>query len=178
MTLEKQFTISAATPDPLRISSSLSFATPAAKREFLHPGQMCVSSGASTITTIVGSCVAVCLWNPMLRTGGMSHHILAEWDGTGERSCRYGDIAVETLVAKMTDMGNYVRNLQAHVFGGACMFEAFRSREHHLGQANVEVAQRILAKHRVPILTLQTGGIRGRKIAFELSGGTFTVKEI
>jgi chemotaxis protein CheD len=178
MTMEKQMTIPAATPDPLRIPSSLRFATEQAKREFLHPGQLCVSSGASTITTIVGSCVAVCLWNPMLRTGGMSHHILAEWDGTGEKSCRYGDIAVETLVKKMLEVGSYVRNLQAHVFGGACMFEAFRSREHHLGQANVEVAQTILAKHGVPILTLQTGGIRGRKITFELTYGTFTVKEI
>jgi chemotaxis protein CheD len=164
--------------DPVRLNATMSFATPQGKREFLHPGQMCVSSGPCTITTIVGSCVALCLWNPALKMGGMSHHILAEWDGTGEQTPRYGDVAVEKLISTVVNMGSLVRNLQAHVFGGACMFEAFRGREHHLGAANVEVAQKLLVKHGIPIMTLQTGGTRGRKVAFEVLTGSFTVKEI
>jgi chemotaxis protein CheD len=114
----------------------------------------------------------------MLRVGGVSHHILAEWDGAGEMSCRYGNVAVEKLVAKMLEFGGAVRNLQAHVFGGACMFEAFRNSENHLGSMNVEIARRVLASHSIPVLTLQAGGNLGRKIVFQTGDGSFTVKEI
>ncbi len=83
--------------------NSVPSAAPEAAKEFLHPGQLCVSSTPCTVTVIVGSCVAVCLWDPILRNGGVTHYILAQWDGAGTVVSRYGDIAIEMLVDKMVD---------------------------------------------------------------------------
>ena len=148
------------------------------RKEFLHPGQTCVSSEPCTVTTIVGSCVAVCLWDPILHVGGVTHYILAKWEGAGQASSRYGDVAIEMLVNKMTELGGYRQRMQAHLFGGACMFDSFREREHHLGVMNVEIAVEALGKYGIKILTQQVGGRKGRKIVFQTSDGTFTVKEI
>jgi len=148
------------------------------RKEFLHPGQMCVSSTPCTVTTIVGSCVALCIWDPIGRIGGVTHYILAQGDGVGQASCRYGDVAVETLITKMVGLGSSPRMMQAHVFGGACMFESFRNSEHPLGMMNVKVALEVLGKYGVKILTQQVGGAKGRKIVFQTSDGAFTVKEI
>jgi chemotaxis protein CheD len=148
------------------------------RKEFLHPGQMCVSSTPCTVTTIVGSCVALCIWDPIGRIGGVTHYILAQGDGVGQASCRYGDVAVETLITKMGRLGSSPRMMQAHIFGGACMFESFRNSERPLGTMNVEIALEVLGKHGVKILTQQVLGSRGRKVVFQTSDGTFTVKEI
>jgi chemotaxis protein CheD len=147
-------------------------------KEFLHPGQMYVSSKPSTVTTIVGSCVAVCLWDPILRSGGVTHYILAQWDGAGQPSPRYGDIAIELLVNKMAELGSYRHKLQAHVFGGACIFESLRERKHSLSVMNIEIALEMLAKYNIKVLTQQVGGRKGRKIVYQTSDGSFTVKEV
>ena len=115
------------------------------------------------MTTIVGSCVAVCLWDPILRIGGVIHYILAQWDGAGQPSSRYGDVAIEMLVNKMAELGSYRNKLQAHVFGGACMFESLRAHEHALSTMNVEIALKMLAKYKIKVLTQQVGGGRAAK---------------
>lgn len=147
-------------------------------KQFLHPGQMCVSSEPCTVTTIVGSCIAVCLWDPILRNGGVTHYILAQWENVGPSSCRYGDIAIDMLVKKLAELGSYRNRLQAHIFGGACMFESLREREHSLSIMNIEIALKMLAKHNIQVLTRQVGGRKGRKVVFQTSDGSFTVKEI
>lgn len=148
------------------------------REEFLHPGQICVSSEPCVVTTIVGSCVALCLWDPVLRNGGMTHYILAQWDGTGQSSCRYGDVAIEMLVNKMAELGSYRNKLQAHIFGGACIFESLLARKHALSTTNVEIACTMLAKYNIKVLTQQVGGRKGRKVVYQTSDGSFTVKEI
>jgi chemotaxis protein CheD len=148
------------------------------RKEFLHPGQMCVSSEPCAVTTIVGSCVALCLWDPILRNGGVTHYILAQWDDVGQPSCRYGNIAIDMLVNKMAELGSPRNRLQAHVFGGACMFESLIARKGALSTANVEIALELLAKHNIRVLTQQVGGRKGRKVVFQTSDGTFMVKEI
>ena len=147
-------------------------------KQFLHPGQMCVSSEPCLVTTIVGSCVAVCLQDPILWIGGVTHYILAQWDRVGAPSPRYGNVAIEMLVNKMSELGSQPERLQAHVFGGACMFESLRLREHSLSTMNIEMALKMLAKYKINILTKQVGGQKGRKIVYQTADGSFTVKEI
>lgn len=147
-------------------------------KEFLHSGQMYASSEPCAVTTIVGSCVAVCLWDPILRNGGVTHYILARWEGDGPPSCRYGDIAIDILVNKMAELGSYRNRLQAHIFGGACMFESLLASKHALSTRNVEIAVQILAKYNIKVLTQQVGGRKGRKVVYQTSDGSFTVKEI
>ena len=146
------------------------------RREFLHPGQICIASEPCLVTTIVGSCVALCLWDPVRRIGGAAHYLVATGNGNGQASCRYGDVAIRTLLQKMAELGCQPSFLRAHVFGGACMFDALR--DHNLGATNVEIARLLLAENGIPIVTEQVGGKRGRKVVFRTSNGALETREI
>jgi chemotaxis protein CheD len=142
---------------------------------YVQPGQLAASATPLTYSTVLGSCVAVCLWDPGLRVGGMNHFLLPEapeW----ERSPRYGGPAVEELVARVRALGSRNGTLTARVFGGACVLDAFRDREHHLGLRNVEVARERLRAAGLPIVAEDVGGNRGRRLYFSLVDGSAMVR--
>ncbi len=86
---------------------------------FLYPGTLFASKNSYQIITILGSCVAVCLWDSVQEIGGMNHFLLPLWNGHGLASPKYGNIAMEKLIDKMISIGSKKRNLQAKVFGGS-----------------------------------------------------------
>jgi chemotaxis protein CheD len=151
-------------------------APPGIRKEFLHPGQMFASPDSCSVTTIVGSCVAVCLWDAVLHIGGVVHYLLPSFDGTGQSSCRYGNVAIETLIGKLAELGCYPRKLQARIFGGACILQALLS-ENHIGARNVKVAVDALSAHGIQIITRQVEGRRGRKVVFQTFDGSYTVEQ-
>src|SRR3954469_9883998 len=103
---------------------------------YLHPGEIFVSADSHVVPTILGSCVAVCLWDPITRIGGINHYLLPTFSGQGIASPRFGNIAIQELLAQLTQLGTQKHNLLAKLFGGACVLEAFRQRQHHLGSKN------------------------------------------
>jgi len=139
---------------------------------YLHPGQIAVSDRPLTISTVLGSCVAVCLWDEARGTGGMNHYLLPV-SPKGSASARYADHAVPELVARVRSAGGGGA-LVAKVFGGACVIEAF----HHdqLGDRNVEAARELLRRAGVPIVAEDVGGRRGRKLHFCLADGRVAVR--
>ena len=142
---------------------------------YLHPGQIYAASHAVRVTTILGSCVSVALWDPLVRVGGMNHFLLPS-GGTGD--ARYGPAAIEMLLEAMIARGAFVARMVAKVFGGACTIEGFAGTRHAIGVRNIEVARTILAAHSIPIRAEQTGGRRGRKLLFHTGSGAAYVKEI
>jgi chemotaxis protein CheD len=140
---------------------------------YLHPGQMYVASHAALVSTILGSCVAVCLWDPVARVGGMNHFLLPLGKGP-----RYGTEAMPALIDAMADRGALVARLVAKIFGGACVLDAFTGTRKAIGTQNTEVAVKLLAAHSIPIRAGQTGGRRGRKLLFHTGTGQAYVKEI
>ena len=87
-------------------------------RVYLHPGQFTVAVAPCTITTILGSCVAVCLFDPVARIGGLNHFLLPRAPGKNN-SLRFGNVAVPRLIEAMVECGAVKRRLQAKVIGGA-----------------------------------------------------------
>ena len=73
----------------------------AVKNHFLIEGTILVSVQECNVTTILGSCVAVCLWDPFLKVGGMNHYLLSLWNGKGLPTPRYGNIAIPKLIKKL-----------------------------------------------------------------------------
>ena len=69
---------------------------------FLFPSTLYVSKEPLAIQTILGSCIAVCLFDPTLKYGGMNHYMVPLWNGQGLESPRYGNIAIDMLINKMT----------------------------------------------------------------------------
>jgi len=141
------------------------------ERRTLHPGQLYVARRPTTITTILGSCIAVCLWDPHKRIGGMNHFMLPMVAGPGMSSARFGNIAMEQLVEKLRDAGALLPLLRASVFGGACMFEQMQSAT-HLGQKNADLALEYLNRRGIEIVRSDVGGNRGRKLTFHTDEGT------
>lgn len=152
---------------------------PLSSSVYLHPGQTYVAQTPKRVTTIVGSCVAVFLWNRKLYVGGGTHFLLPQWGGEGQPSSRYGDIALEELLQHFLQLGSPLSDLQAYVYGGACVLEALRALSGGLGQKNIEFALEWLKKHpQIHLRDQQTGGRKGRKVVLDTLEGTVTVYEI
>lgn len=143
---------------------------------YLHPGQLFVSADGYAVTTILGSCVAVCLWDPLSRIGGINHFLLPTFGGVGIASPRFGNIAIKELLDRLAELGSQKHNLLAKLFGGACVLEAFRHRQHHLGMKNIEVARELLQSESIPLVGHDVGGQRGRKLIFHTDDGAAWVK--
>jgi chemotaxis protein CheD len=146
---------------------------------YLHPGQTYVAQSPRRVTTIVGSCVAVFLWNTKLHVGGGTHFLLPQWGGEGQPSSRYGDIALEDLLQQFLRLGSPLSDLHAYVYGGACVLEALRGMSGGLGQKNIEFALQWLKRHsQIHLRDQQTGGRKGRKVILDTLEGTVTIYEI
>lgn len=136
-------------------------------QHFLYPSSFFASREPYVVKTVLGSCVAVCLWDPTLRFGGINHYMLPYWTGTDLASPKYGNIAIDKLVEKMKFMGCRVEDLQAKVFGGGELIESVDGRSAtQIGLRNIEVAKSMLADYGIPIVSSCLGGKRGRKILF------------
>lgn len=146
---------------------------------FLHPGRVLVTRQPCQVTTILGSCVAVCLWDAELKVGGINHFVLprADWeDGPGR--LRFGNLAIETLLAGLAELGAGGRNLVAKVFGGASMLQSLQKRGVGVGTHNLQLAYEALAEVGVPVVAEDVGGNCGRKIVFDTSTGSVLVKRL
>lgn len=141
---------------------------------YLHPGEIHTTSEAALVSTILGSCVSVCLWDAVASVAGMNHFLLPE----GTRTPRYGREAMERLLEDMVGRGALVARMVAKVFGGACVIPGFTGASRAIGTKNVEVALEFLARHGIPVRVNQTGGARGRKLLFHTGTGSAYVKEL
>ena len=150
----------------------------AESRVYLHPGQLHASAAPVAITTILGSCVGVCLHDPQRRVGGVNHYLLPHWPGEGEHSPRYGDVALPTLLQKVLELGGKRDRLLARIYGGACVLDAFREDAEHLGARNAAVAREFLAGERITVIDEDTGGRRGRKLLFHAAFGSTLISRI
>jgi chemotaxis protein CheD len=145
------------------------------RRVYLAPGRLYASAEADQVTTILGSCVAVCLWDPESRVGGVNHFLLPE--GVPP-SPRFGQSAVPLLMDSVLEAGACRSRLRAKVFGGACVLEAFRGDSRPLGARNVEMAKERLRAESVRIVGEDVGGELGRKLVFDVQTGSAWIRVI
>jgi len=139
-------------------------------RHFLYPSTMFASAQPAEVTTILGSCVAVCLWDRYLGIGGISHYMLPSWYGMELASPKYGNIAIERLTERMLQLGCKKNNLVAKVFGGGEVITVSSSTM-HIGERNIMVAEEMLSERNIPIIGRSTGGKNGTKIIFNTHTG-------
>ena len=143
----------------------------------LHPGQIYVSSEPATVMTILGSCVAVCLWDAQARIAGINHFLLPSIPVSSANDARYGNTAMKLLIDDIVARGASKSRLMAKIFGGANVILAFTPKK-PIGTQNVEVARDILQRHAIEIVAEGTGGRRGRKLHFDTWTGAVRIKEL
>jgi chemotaxis protein CheD len=138
--------------------------------KYIYSSAIYVASEPIVLHTILGSCVAVCLWDKERATGGMNHYMLPLWNGVGLASPKYGNIANELLIKKMLSQGSKAENLIAKMFGGAQMLDD-QAGIFDIGQRNIELAFDNYNSYGIMIAQGSTGGNRGRKIFFNTHTG-------
>jgi chemotaxis protein CheD len=141
----------------------------------LMQGDIHFTADPKVLVTVLGSCVAVCLWDKLRGVGGMNHFVLPN-DRNGEKSTRYGDVAIDELVAGLLRLGCRTADLQAKVFGGAAVLPFGGGQT--VGQNNVQLALERLRRDRIRITAQRTGGTLGQQVRFHTRTGEAFVRYI
>ena len=137
------------------------------------PGEYFVYDEDILITTTLGSCIAVCLWDRERRIGGMNHFMLPE--GSGE-SGRYGSFAMELLINELMKSGASRMTLEAKVFGGGAVIGGMSSI--NVGERNTRFVIDYLQTERIPIVSRDVLEICARKVCFLPASGKAMVKRL
>jgi len=151
------------------------------ERVIIAPGEYYASASPTLISTLLGSCVAACLYDPGRRIIGMNHFMLSNRRYSRElplyasEAGRYGIHAMELLINDMMRKGADRRCLRAKVFGGASIFGKNEQVGNFIcvGEVNCRFIREFLAEESIPLDAGDLGGEHGRVIHF--SNGDFTV---
>jgi len=139
------------------------------------PGEYYVSNEDLVVMTVLGSCIAACIWDGKARTGGMNHFMLPEGDG-GEGSGRYGSYAMELLINEMFKLGARRETMQAKIFGGAQVMAGFTTM--NVGERNTQFVLDYLSTERIPVVSQDVLDIHPRKVCFFPVTGKALVKRL
>jgi len=142
---------------------------------FLQPGYIYVPEKAGSISTVIGSGVAVCIFDKQNRIGGMNHFQLPFMAARGKTTAMYGNIATITLIKMMLSPEPKTRHLEAQIFGGA--YNPVNS-DKDVGKENIEIAHKILNQNKIAIISEDTGGKKGRKVVFNISTNEAAVLKV
>jgi len=130
------------------------------------------------LTTVLGSCIATCLYDPVARLGGMNHFLLSYpsdgTDATDDHAQRYGVYAMEVLINEMLKAGAARPNLRAHLYGGANLHSGMKS----IGSANARFAMDFLRRDGIPLTHSHVGGTDARRVDFRAASGQARCKVV
>lgn len=144
-------------------------------RKFIHVGEIYVGARPTEIVTVLGSCVAVCLYDHVERIGGMNHYLLPLWNGNGLQSPKFGNISIPKMIENMLNIGCNIRNMEAKLFGGANINQT-NIENMMIGKKNIIIAKEILAEHKINVSAEDTGGNRGRRIMMRSDSGKIMLR--
>jgi chemotaxis protein CheD len=139
---------------------------------YLHPAQMHVATAPCAIKTLLGSCIAVCLWDEEAKVGGVVHYLLPRGRNSRGETGRYGNLAIPALIKAVCALGGQVHSLKAKIFGGARVLAGLGATGASLGDSNAAVAWEILNAERIPVTASDVGGDRGRRVLFHVGDGS------
>jgi chemotaxis protein CheD len=134
-----------------------------------------VKFGPGRLRTILGSCVAVCLWDARLGLGGMNHFLLPRSASAYVTSLRYGDMAMAELVNALSALGSRPSQLSARVYGGASVLAGL-SDAWQLGERNVVFAMEWLTEAGIVVEARDVLGRLARRVEFDLTSGVSSVR--
>lgn len=151
--------------------SSLSFDPPSLRRVTLLQGEVYVSADPDVeVSTVLGSCVATCLYDPVARIGGINHFLLAEPPAHHKDMAfdeHYGVFLMELLINRMIGEGALKSRFRARLYGGANMNRVGQP----IGSVNGAFAQTFLRAERIELAFADLGGESARRVHFRPASG-------
>lgn len=152
---------------------------------FLQPGEWYWGDADTRIRTILGSCVAVTIWHPEKRVGGMCHILLPQRQASYKKnspalsgnSAKYADEALALMMGEMAKLKIRPKECQVKVFGGSNMFPKLKlQQKDNIGDRNLHAVLMYLAEHDFQIHANHYGGEDSRYIIFDIWSGFAWVK--
>ncbi len=133
------------------------------KSVHIAQGEYAIASGPETsISTILGSCVATCLYDESTQIGGMNHFLLPDGGGASLNSARFGVNAMELLINALIKQGAFRNRLKAKVFGGGRMIAGLTD----VGQKNASFVVDFLRREEISCVAQSLGGTQARRVEF------------
>jgi len=127
--------------------------------------------------TVLGSCVASCLYDPLARLGGMNHFLLSE-PPPGQPGyavdVHYGTYLMEVLINAMLARGGSKARMKAHLYGGANLHAGMQA----IGTANAEFARHFLEREGIPLVRADLGGGLARRVEFRPASGQVRCRQV
>ena len=139
------------------------------------PGEYFVTDQDILIMTVLGSCIAACIWDAKAGVGGMNHFMLPEGDSS-DTSGRYGSYAMELLINEMIKLGARKESMQAKVFGGGQVMAGFTTM--NVGERNTQFVLDYLHTERITLVSKEVLDIYPRKVVFFPTTGKAMVKKL
>lgn len=147
----------------------------------IEAGEYYISTQGEIISTIVGSCICTCLYDPVHAVGGVNHFMLPASLKSHEilttEMGRYGLYAMELLIAEIMKSGGERQLLKAKVFGGGRLLN-YRLSHDNIPQFNIKFINHFLKMEQIPIVNQDVGGDFGRKLYFFSDTGKVFVKKL
>jgi chemotaxis protein CheD len=146
---------------------------PARPETFLHPGEFSFGLAPGRVGTLLGSCVAVTVWHPVRRFGGMCHILLPgrQRPAASLPDCRYADEAVERFAYELSARRVSPTSCQVKLFGGGNMFAGTRAAAMDVGRRNVDATRMALAAYGFNVMAEHVGGNARRRLFLDLTTG-------
>ncbi|MGH1488073.1 MAG: hypothetical protein ACRBK7_01560 [Acidimicrobiales bacterium] len=142
------------------------------------PGEFYTTVADEMVTTLLGSCVAACIWDPVAKIGGMNHFLIPEGgNGASDNKldvARYGVFAMEFLINSILKNGGERERLVAKLTGGGHVLQSSTP----IGSSNVRFARRYLADEGIEVLSEHVEGEHARRVAFHPLSGRCLVQEL
>lgn len=135
------------------------------KRLFLLPGEMCLVREPMFLATLLGSCVAVCIYNRHNGTAAMNHFLRDLCNSSTEPKGKFGDTSTEQSIKSLLDIDARIDHYEAKIYGGGDVV-GYLSVGSGIGEHNILAAKTVLNKYKIPIVESDVGGKQGRKVYF------------
>jgi len=146
----------------------------------LMPGEFFVAQDDVVICTVLGSCVAACLWDRTAKVGGMNHFMLPRREGAGDDLAgapgRYGAFAMEQLINELIKRGARKDHLEAKVFGGGAVLRNCATI--NVGERNAEFVLEFLKREGIRIVSHDLLDVHPRRVAFFPASGRALCKRL
>lgn len=142
------------------------------------PGEFFVSATPMVVYTVLGSCIAACIRDPIAQVGGMNHFMLPEPKGSGQDSwgepTRYGSYAMESLINEILKRGGLKSRLEIKLFGAGKIHESGID----VGANNAEWVIGYLKSEGLSVATTDLGDVYPRKVYYFTDSGRVLMKKI
>ena len=148
--------------------------------KIIHPGEYYISDENELIGTLLGSCVAVCIFDPVAKIAGMNHFMLpgriSSSDIFADRSARYGITAINELISSISQRGGVKGRFVSKIFGGGHMIDV-ENKSSTIPLDNIRLAKVMMEMEDIHIAKIDVGGNFTRKLLMDATNGKVYLKK-